>query len=140
MEMKMDANENENENEKWQTNVNVIEKMFEMSLYNPLLLINLLCVCQTFNVIGSRVLTRNGKSCRCQCDCSKMKQRKIEDTIKRWKCQGCDDRIADNCWRASEYSKAEKGEVKKAICKQCFANHWVESMHRPLRMCIKTFD
>ena len=134
----------------WSENYNIITKIFGFSLnYNAggkgrggvcseqifELYINLLCVSKFYNSVGRHVLEKSDKQYGCKCDCKKMKRYKIEDVMKRWNCKGCDERISDNCWKKSEYYEALRGELAEVVCKECYENHWVNILHRPLILC-----
>ena len=100
--------------------------------------VNLLCLSHMYSTIGSRVLNKSRKQFGCKCDCQKMKRYKIKDAINKWHCEGCAERIEQNSWKRSEYYEAEHKTLHKTICKECYEHHWVELLHRPLRLCIRS--
>ena len=120
----------------WSSNPDIINRMFILTSNsfqrNKKFFINLLCVSQSYNLIGSRHKPLKGG---CKCDCTKMKQYKIADAIKGWMCEGCEDRIHDNSWKKREYYFGKK-QIHKHICKECYANHWIRVLYRPLFLCL----
>jgi hypothetical protein len=123
-------------NEEWSSNPDIVKRIFIFASKfkrsvdkNKNLLTNLLCVSHLYNFIGSKNIRIKGV---CKCNCIKMKEYKISDSVKRWMCEGCDDRINDNSWKHSEYYS----NIYKSVCKECYRDHWVNGLHRPLFLCV----
>ena len=116
----------------WAENPSFIERFFKCFVGNPKAYINLLCVSLWYNNIGQEIL----KTCEsmCKCKCAKMKQFKIHDTVKRWKCMGCEYRIELNSWEWKDW--LYRDEIRRNVCEDCYKDHWLKIMYRPLGDCI----
>jgi len=121
---------------KWSSNPDIVKRFFifasKINITSRNIFINLLCVSKLYHFIGVKQRQRTGA---CKCNCTKMKQYKISDSIKKWMCEGCDDRISDNSWKQREYHFG-KDNIYKTICKKCYNDHWIDVLHRPFTLCI----
>lgn len=121
---------------KWSNNPEVVKKIFSNASklkcidINKGIFLNLLCVSHLYNYIGSKTKDENN----CRCDCVKMKQFKISESIKKWMCEGCEDRIHDSSWTLNDYYRKK---VFKTICKECYERHWIGVSYKPISLCLK---
>ena len=122
----------------WASNVDLIERIFTACIVvsKPLVFSQYMSVSSAYYNMGKRVMTKYKEEFQCKCKCIKMREFKIQDTIKRWHCLNCDYRIDDNCWKSSDYSRKV---ISSNVCKKCFQDHWENVMCRRLKLCIRKF-